>query len=379
LWRKAGRDLVVEVQMDNDERRLASIKKITALKAIEGADRIECATIDGGWEVVVKKGEFKVGEQCLYIEIDAWVPHELAPFLSKGKEPREFRRVRGERLRTIKLKGQLSQGLVFTVEVCVKMAAYYDDYVDYYDSLEALLDDLDFHGISLDEKFGIQKWEMPTSSRLRGQVKGAFPSTIPKTDQERVQNLDGEIDWDDEYQISIKLDGTSMTMWLDENGWHVCSRNLELRLEQEGNYLVDECNRRIGFLRGGLGDDASLKPLMGLAFQGELVGEGIQGNRENLHGHTFYVFDVWNINDQFYLNTIDVKQLFYRWDFIHVPILKINTKLSRIGVNSIETALKFADGGSLLNDVREGVVFKRTHGDRFTFKAISNEFLMKTK
>ena len=93
------------------ERKLASIRRIADIQPIEGADAIVVATIDG-WKLVVKKDEFKVGDLALYIEIDSWVPHRLAPFLSKGQEPREYNGVKGERLRTIKLRGQVSQGLL---------------------------------------------------------------------------------------------------------------------------------------------------------------------------------------------------------------------------------------------------------------------------
>jgi RNA ligase (TIGR02306 family) len=102
-------------------RKLASVQEITYIKPIPDADAIECAIVNGGWPVVVKKGEYNVGDLAIYLEIDSWVPYELAPFLSKGKEPREYNGVKGERLKTVKLCGALSQGLllklgdVFTV------------------------------------------------------------------------------------------------------------------------------------------------------------------------------------------------------------------------------------------------------------------------
>ena len=92
-------------------RKLATIRKIDALTPIEGADAIEAATI-GGWKVVVKKGEFTVGDMAVYCEIDSWIPTELAPFLSKGKEPRVYEGIRGERLRTVKLRGVYSECLI---------------------------------------------------------------------------------------------------------------------------------------------------------------------------------------------------------------------------------------------------------------------------
>ena len=92
-------------------RKLASIRKIADIRPIPDADAIEVAVVDG-WKVVVKKGEYSVGDLAVYIEIDSWVPYELAPFLSKGQEPREYNGVTGERLRTVKLRGQVSQGLL---------------------------------------------------------------------------------------------------------------------------------------------------------------------------------------------------------------------------------------------------------------------------
>jgi RNA ligase (TIGR02306 family) len=99
------------------ERKMATIRKIDEIRPIEGADAIEAAVV-GGWVVVIKKGEFKAGDLAVYLEIDSWVPHEIAPFLSKGQEPREYNGVKGERLRTVKLRGTTSQGLLLKLEDC---------------------------------------------------------------------------------------------------------------------------------------------------------------------------------------------------------------------------------------------------------------------
>ena len=96
-------------------RKLARIVKIDNLLPIEGADRIEVAQI-GGWQVVVKKNEFKKGGFAVYFEIDSWIPNSIAPFLTKeGKEPKEFDGVKGERLKTVKLRKVISQGLLIPV------------------------------------------------------------------------------------------------------------------------------------------------------------------------------------------------------------------------------------------------------------------------
>lgn len=98
-------------------RKLASIQRIEEIKDIENADAIQAYRVLGWW-VVDRKGQHKVGDLVIYLEIDSWVPYELAPFLSKGQEPREYNGVKGERLRTIKLRGTTSQGLLLKTEDC---------------------------------------------------------------------------------------------------------------------------------------------------------------------------------------------------------------------------------------------------------------------
>lgn len=130
-------------------RKLASIRRIADIQPIRGADAIEVATVDG-WRVVVKKNEFKVGDLALYLEIDSWVPHELAPFLSKGQEPRVYNGVKGERLRTIRLRGQVSQGLLLRVGE--------RDYMYYVMKPDGQLVTV-YEGDDVTEFLNIQKWE----------------------------------------------------------------------------------------------------------------------------------------------------------------------------------------------------------------------------
>jgi RNA ligase (TIGR02306 family) len=97
--------------MNEQIEKLATLRRIDAIQPIDGADAIECAVV-GEWRVVVKKGKYAPGDLAVYCEIDSWIPHSLAPFLSKGQEPKEYNGVKGERLRTARLRGQLSQGLL---------------------------------------------------------------------------------------------------------------------------------------------------------------------------------------------------------------------------------------------------------------------------
>lgn len=166
-------------------RKLVTIRKISEIFPIQGADRIECAVIDG-WNVVVKNGEFKCGDYVLYFEIDSWVPHDIAPFLSKN-EPRVYNGIPGERLRTIRLRGQISQGLVMPLEILKGKAP------------DEFLTRPFYHmGEDVSAYLGVIKWERPEVEEkpykdctgTRSSVgKSPFPDDIMKTDQERVRAL----------------------------------------------------------------------------------------------------------------------------------------------------------------------------------------------
>lgn len=99
------------------ERVMARVVRVDAISPIDGADAIEVAQI-GGWKVVVKKGEFNVNSMAVYCEIDSFIPHSIAPFLTKpGQFPKVYNEVEGQRLRTIKLRGQISQGLLLPLTI----------------------------------------------------------------------------------------------------------------------------------------------------------------------------------------------------------------------------------------------------------------------
>ena len=214
---------------------------------------------------------------------------------------------------------------------------------------------------------------------MAGVAKGNFPSFIQKTDQERVQNIIDKLDLTshENYELTVKLDGSSCTIYnyADENGPYVgvCSRNLDL-LETEGNSFW-RVARKTGLT------EALLKVNGLYAIQGELMGPGIQGNRENLKDIELYVFDVYYIDDQRYLNTYERDTLLQRLkeygaELKHVPVL-VNRPLSDF--KSVDDFLELADNTKSLNHaVAEGIVFKRLT-DNKSFKVISNKFLLKEK
>ena len=350
-------------------RAMATVRRIAEIKPIEGADLIQAYRVDGWW-VVDKKDQYRVGEPAVYLEVDSWVPHELAPFLSKGKEPRVFEGVPGERLRTVKLKGQLSQGLLLRPSDLVEVIPVYYNASDRH-ALRVYTDMEDFveyqEGDDVSEVLGIKKWEPTLPAQLAGQVRGNFPPEIPKTDQERIQNLRNFHEYQGEYyEITEKLHGSSCTFYLDMDGiFHVCSRNWDLKPDENNaywkaayKYNVEEEMKRLG--------------LTGYAIQGELCGEGINGNNYKL-SLDFFTFDVYKI-DEGYLTPYERHDLIEKLGLNHVPIMSTMTPIFH---TSAEDLLKQADGQSTLATCkREGFVYKSHDSDK-TFKVVSNAWLLK--
>lgn len=341
-------------------RKLATIRIANAISPIVGADAIEAVRVDG-WVCVAKKGEFKVGDKGIYFEIDSFLPGEDERFSFLAKQFTTFEGKQGARLRTIRLRGQLSQGLFLPLAKFPELQ-----------NVEV--------GADVTDILGVSKWEPPMPAQLAGEVVGIFPHWAKKSDQERIQNLMSEIEDNkgQEFEVSVKLDGSSMTVYrfdraTDKEGERfldhgVCSRNYNLR-ESEKNSLwrVATKNRMMEAL-DFIGRN--------LAFQGEIIGEGIQGNNESLSGQDFYMFDIYDIDAQKYLAPAERQEIVSvlnqnGFSLKHVPIIG-NTLLN----HSVDELLAMADGQSLNNANREGLVFKRMDG-QFSFKAISNWYLEK--
>jgi RNA ligase (TIGR02306 family) len=336
-------------------RKMATIRKIDALRPIVGADAIECAIV-GGWTCVVKKGEYVVGDLAVYCEIDSWIPYEVAPFLSKGNFPHVYNEVKGERLRTVKLRGQLSQGLLLPLSTLTMVES-------------ELLE-----GLDVSFPLGIVKYEAPIPASLAGEVKGMFPSRIPKTDQERIQNLSTELEeWKAEkltWEVTEKLDGSSMTVYIIDGEVGVCSRNLDLKPNKDNSLWATAYKNEI--------DVKLIQSCCNLAIQGELVGNGIQGNIYKMRDQEFYVYDIYDIDAGRYFTPAERVAYCKVWDIKHVPVFKSDFMLT---TETAADLLQMAEGKSVMGDIagpeREGVVYK-CNEKQVSFKAISNKFLLKS-
>ena len=340
------------------ERKLASIRTISEINPIPEADAIERATVDG-WNVVVKKGEFKPGDLCVYCEIDSLLPiREEFEFLRKSSYRKMADGNEGFRLKTIKLRGQVSQGLLLPISILPNEIVSSTGYGD-------------LPGTDVTSALGIIKYEPPMPASLAGKVKGYFPSFIPKTDEERIQNLPEILvnEKDTLFDATEKLDGSSSTYFMKNGEFGVCSRNLEL-LEDEQNSLWKVARE--------MNLEAKLRSLeINVALQGELIGEGIQGNPYRIKGQTVRFYNAFDIDKHEYFRYEDFIKFVSMLGFETVPIIHEGVRLPE----TIEEIVKMADGKSALNPNfnREGLVFRTRGSKRISFKAISNLFLLGEK
>jgi len=327
---------------------LASIQKIEKLESIPNADKIETASVLG-WKCVVQKGEFKEGDSCVYITIDSIVP-DIPQF--------SFMKDRHFRVKTIKLRGQISCGLSLPV------------------SLFPNLGNLAI-GADVTDLLGIVHYYKPIPAQLAGKIKGDFPGFLRKTDEERVQNVPGFLDRhkDKTFYVTEKLNGTSATYYFKEGQFGVCTRNLELIEDESNIYWKVSKELDLPNKMAAWGNDFSI--------QGELAGMGIQKNPYNLPNVQFFAFQIFDIKNHRYLDFKDFQNMCEKWGVQIVPILETDFVLK----HTMEELIEKSKGTSTLNPkiLREGIVLRGIVEDRdeevgrVSIKAVNPDYLLKNK
>jgi len=358
-------------------RKLASIRIISDIQRIPEADMIELAIVDG-WKVVVAKNVgHKVGDKVVYCEIDSFLPiRDEFEFLRKSSY-KKMGDQEGFRLKTIKLRGQVSQGLILPLSVLnstdiVKVTIVKTEWGDQYELFAEDGKPMVEVGDDVTEILGIVKYEPPIPAELSGKVKGNFPSFLRKTDEERVQNLTKEYEQykslGRKFYVTEKLDGSSATFYYKDGVFGVCSRNLEL-LETEGNTFWKVARE--------LDLENKMKSLgKNIAIQSELIGESIQGNPYKIKGQTIRCFNLFDIDSQEYQSLAHLVRVLGIMGIKMVPIVDEFFNLPE----TMEELLKYAEDKSVLNPNfdREGIVV-RSYDRTISFKVISNKFLLKSE
>jgi RNA ligase (TIGR02306 family) len=348
-------------------RKLASIQTVTSIEPIPNADAIERFRVLGWW-IVGKKGEVRVGDRIVYCEIDSLLPERtefeflrsncFKPALLDGDTVLQRA---GFRIKTIKLRGQVSQGICFPLAILPQDRSY-----EVGDDVTDLL--------------GIIKYEPPAPAGMSGMVKGPFPGFLPKTDETRVQVLEHVLQQyrGQTFFITEKLDGTSFTAFLRDDQFGLCSRNLWLDETDSSNLFVrlaqtlnlPEKLRRIR-------DNFGFQP----AIQGEVIGPGIQKNKYGLGHVDLRVFSLIDIDQYSLVDREIMLSAMEQAGLTSVP------QLGEIVLgHTIDELVEMAIGRSQLNANahREGLVFRpaqevheATLGGRLSFKVINPQFLLK--
>ena len=338
------------------ERKLASIQTIAEILPIDGADKIVCVKILG-WQCVALKTEFSINDKCVFFEIDSVLP--IASWNDHlRKDP-----IKPLRIKTIRLRGQLSQGLAMPLSI-IPSGEY-----------EV--------GQDVTQLIGVTKYEPVVPAHLSGMAKGNFPAFLHKTDEPRLQSeprvLDEAISKNLVLVGTLKMDGTSFTAYRRDADFGVCSRNLDLKeTEDNAHWKMARKLKLEEILRS--------EP-RNLSIQGEMAGPGIQGNRMGFKEVDLYLFNLYDIDIGKYLSHNELSVFAKKHGLNLVPTVYRLDFGGVVGSRDANHLLDIANNLNYDNDTpAEGIVWRpatETYSDvlkgRMSFKTISNRFLEKYK
>ena len=395
---------------EKGQRELAYVVEIDKMLPIEGADRVELAFVSG-WQIMVKKGQFKVGDLAIYFEIDSKLPEE-EPFL--------FLSDKHFKIKTQKyFKGTvISQGLLM----------HPNDFGWYVQVDNSILNPrAGDHGrydkgTFLTEELGVTYYDPEDNARKspsgdkykkmagrhpklfrnsiikwvykhnwgkkllyvffghRKDKRSEWPAWVVKTDEERIQNMPWVLEDKSEWIATEKIDGTSTTATLrktskKKHNFYICSRNVVFdKPDQKAFYDFNvwmEMAEKYHF-ENVLATIADRYNLEWVTLQGESYGDGIQKRDYSLKEHDFMGFNLI-FSDRGRLNSVEAATIMKKFGIPWVPIIDEHFILP----DTVEELLDIATGKSVIDgEMREGLVFRSPDGSR-SFKAVSNEFLLK--
>ena len=340
-----------------EKRKLASVQYVHHITPIEGADRIECVHVLG-WQCVANKGDFHVGDHCVYFEVDSFLPIcDRFEFLRSSSFKKSEILGEGFRLKTLKFRGQISQGLVQPLSILPE--GNYDLGQDVTDIL------------------GVRKWEIEERVTNSGTIIGELPYGVPQTDELRVQSypdLISEFKAVPAYYISTKMDGTSVTMYWEDEKFGVCGRNYEY----EDN---DQCAMWRYAHEHKIAELLKENNIPDVAIQGEFCGAGIQKNRLKLVKPEWYVFTVIDMKTRKRYSLPDMQELCKK---IGLKMVPIEEQGEAFPYNSIDELLERAKGKYTSGMNKEGIVirpvepvYSKTIGSALSMKVLNNDYLLK--
>lgn len=345
-------------------RKLASIQRVYAVEPIEGADRIEMAKVLG-WQCVVNKGSFAPMDLGVYFEIDSFLPIRPEFEFLRGTSYRSSDLMgEGFKLRSMKFRGQISQGLLLPLSTFQEIPS----------NVQV--------GQDVSELLGVRKWEIEERATTGGNVIGGLPYDVPHTDETRVQAEPELIQAFAglEYYISTKMDGSSHSICVDEDGFHVTGHNYEYKDDDSSAFyrLVNERKYKAALERF-----AKISGDQTVTVQGEFCAPGIQQNRLRLSRPEWYVFTIRENGKRVGLERM--KEICRACGFNMVPIEEVGTDLPS-KYPTVEALLERADGEYPNGGKKEGIVVRTTEpvyseiiGGPLSMKVVSNKYLLKNE
>jgi len=324
--------------------KLATVETVAAVLPHHNADSLEIVRVLG-YECIVQKDKFKVGQRVILIQPDTVLPDE--PWAAVFK-------ARSNRVKATKLRGVWSFGIVLPVwgMFPIDVAAS----INVGDEVSGLL--------------GVSKYEPPAPQDLS--AAGFLPRGLPKTDEERWQNFT-DLPYGEVCDITLKIDGSSLSVYarkLEDGSWEtgVTSRSLRLKTECDNKYTqgvakYDMINKLLSYCQE---HDVSL------SLRGELYGNGIQGFGKNPHGQlplNFAAFSVFNMDKLEYADPSDdhyYEKVCAQLNIPVVPMLEKSVVLTPEHIQKYSTEIDKIDGKPF-----EGVVVKHAAG---SFKIINLQY-----
>lgn len=385
----------------NGNRMLAYIVVVDDIMPIKGADNIELARI-GGWRVICSIGQFKPGDKAVFFEIDSKLPEaEWSEFL----RPKKFR------IKTMKLGkfGVFSQGLLMPMDILPDGKEY-----DVHEDVTSVLgvtyyvveDNARKAKTNPNEKYNRMcarnpklakkpwfKWFMKRMwgrkllfvffGRKKDNPK-KWPEWIKHTDEDRIENVMFMLDDKEPYVVTEKIDGTSLTVFLDMTNrkpdFGVCSRNVRQMDIEEENFHTNIAGTNVYWeaaikysMREALEDIAKRYGYKRVVIQGEVYGNSVQGNPLKIDDRRFAAFNL--VVDGVRLGSLVAKDILAQYDIPFVPIIDDNYTLP--DQDEFEEFKQSADGKSVINKkcLREGFVYRSMDGQK-SFKNVSRKFLI---
>ena len=332
-------------------RALVTIQRVKEITPIPDSDFLETAHIMG-WQCVVKKGEFRAGDLGVYFEVDSFLPVEdRYEFLRNSSYRDNIDNGRGFRIRTAKMRGQLSQGLFLRLELFPELAGCNE-------------------GDDITEKLNVKKWYIPETANEGGTIIGDRPYGIPASDEIRIQSATELLEQlkDKPYYITTKMDGTSGIVYFIDGKTGCCSRNKEIKDEEGALYWLPVYKYHMKEKLAKYGKN--------IVFTGELCGPGIQKNKLRLPAIEWYVFDVKDWDSGRYFSWEKAVEICKTMELPMVPLEERGEQFSY----TLENLLEKAKGKYPSGIDKEGIVVRDLHRPKaISFKVLNNDALLKEK